>query len=96
MPPSKKKRRAVHAPGSFSESFQARLDKIEADAKAAGANMTIVCKLAKISRADPVRWRNSTPHTVRLIDRMEKVVRKLEEKHAREQAALEKDKKALQ
>lgn len=67
---SKAKRKSLPAPGSMSEVFLAKLDQIENDAKAAGANMTIICKKAGISRAGPVRWRNKIPHTIKLMDDM--------------------------
>lgn len=76
----KKRRKAPLQPGSFSEVFRLRLEKIETDAKAAGANLTIVCKLAKISRAGPVRWTNDIPQTIKIMDKMERVVKRLAEK----------------
>lgn len=76
----KKRKRKSLEPGSFGEVFRDRLAKIESDAKAAGANLTIVCKLAKISRAGPVRWQNNIPNTIKIVDRMERVVKRLAEK----------------
>jgi hypothetical protein len=79
---NKSKTRKAPAAGSLEEIFNTRLDAIEEDAKAAGANMTIVCKLARISRAGPVRWRRDVPLTIKLIDRMSGVVEKLTQKKA--------------
>jgi hypothetical protein len=76
----KKRKKKSLEPGSFGEVFRLRLEKIEADAKAAGANFTIVCKLARISRAGPVRWTNSLPQTIKIVDKMERVVKRLAEK----------------
>ena len=75
--PKKKKPKPKHVPGPFERAFRAQLDKIEEDAKASGANMTIGCKAAGISRAGPVRWRNNVPTTIKLMDRMSAVVEKL-------------------
>jgi transposase-like protein len=61
---------------TFGEVFRDRLDKVEAAAKAAGINMTVVCKEAGISRATPDRWRRKLPKTAEIIDKMEKVVAK--------------------
>lgn len=61
---------------TFGEVFRDRLDKVEAAAKAAGINMTVVCKEAGISRATPDRWRRKLPKTIDIIDKMEKVVAK--------------------
>jgi hypothetical protein len=77
-----RKARKAPAPGSLEAIFSDRLDMIEEHAKAAGANMTIVCKLANISRAGPVRWRRDVPLTIKLIDRMSGVVEKLTQKKA--------------
>jgi hypothetical protein len=70
----------THVPGPFDKAFRAQLDKIEEDAKAIGANMTIVCKAAGVSRAGPVRWRNDVPTTIKLMDRMAMIVDKLAQK----------------
>jgi hypothetical protein len=78
--PARKRKSASYPPGSFSEVFRLRLEKIESDAKAVGANLTIVCKIAKISRAGPTRWRNDIPMTIKVMDKMERAVKKLAEK----------------
>lgn len=73
----KPKRKPVPTPGSWGEKFLAGLDQIETDARAAGANMSVVCKKAGISRAGPVRWRNKIPTTIQIMDRMADVTAKL-------------------
>jgi hypothetical protein len=82
MNKSKARKPATPAADSFETAFRTRLDKIEEDAKAIGANMTIVCKQAGVSRAGPVRWRNEVPHTIKLMDRLSAVVEKLTQKKA--------------
>lgn len=59
---------------TFGEVFRERLDQVEEGAKAAGINMTVVCKDAGISRATPDRWRRKLPKTIEIVDKMEKVV----------------------
>jgi hypothetical protein len=78
----KAKKKWKHVPGPFDAAFRAQLDKIEEDAKAIGANMTIVCKAAGVSRAGPVRWRNDVPTTIKLMDRMAMIVDRLAQKRA--------------
>ncbi len=73
----KPRRKTPPAPGSFGEAFLAKLNQIETDAHTAGANMTVICKKAGISRAGPVRWRNKIPTTVQIMDRMADVAAKL-------------------
>lgn len=59
---------------TIDDEFLARLDKMEADAKAKGLNLTVVCKHLGISRATPDRWKKERPKTVQLLDQMEKFV----------------------
>lgn len=89
---AKSKRKSPVRAGSFSEAFYSRLDKINERLKAGGSNMTVLCRRLKISRADPVRWRNAVPHTIALIDRMEREVDRIIEK-AQEKADSESSKK---
>jgi hypothetical protein len=79
---ARKKKKYTHVPGPFDRAFRAQLDKIEEGAKSIGANMTIVCRQAGVSRAGPVRWRNDVPNTIKLLDRMSAVVEKLTQKKA--------------
>lgn len=57
--------------GDFAAQFNARLDRIEADAGKAGIPMKDVCAAAGVSRATPSRWRRQTPETVQVVDRLE-------------------------
>lgn len=84
---TKRKRRSPPPPGSFAEEFHTRFAKIRADTVALGANMTIVCKVAKIGRSSIVKWNHMTPYTIKMIDQMEAALKKLQEKAARAQAA---------
>lgn len=59
---------------AFGKVFHDRIDRIVGDAKAAGVNLTVVCKDAGISRATPDRWRRKLPKTIAIIERMEQVV----------------------
>lgn len=59
---------------TFGEVFRERIDKVVEDAKAAGINLTVVCKGAGVSRATPDRWRRKLPKTIEIVDKMEKVV----------------------
>lgn len=79
---TKTRKKHKHVPGAFDKAFRDALNKIEEDAKAIGANMTVVCKLAGVGRASPVRWRNDVPKTIQLLDRMAAVVEKLTQKKA--------------
>jgi hypothetical protein len=90
---TKRKRRSAPPPGSFGEVFHTRFAKIRADTEAVGANLTILCKIAKIGRSSPVRWTTTTPLTIQMIDRMEAALKKLQEKAAKAAAAAEGDKK---
>lgn len=67
---------------SFTKEFYARLDNIEARAKACGLTITHICRESGVARATPDRWRAKPPLTVELIDRMESVVAKAEQAKA--------------
>lgn len=54
--------------------FQESLDDLQVDAKAAGMNLTTVCKAAGIARATPDRWRQNPPKTIRALAKMQDVV----------------------
>lgn len=60
---------------SYIKDFYDALDKLEDDAKAVGMTLTSICKVTKISRATPDRWRRETPTTVMLLNKMQQVVR---------------------
>lgn len=59
---------------TFTDDFRSRVSKIEAEARACGLNWTSICQEAGISRATPDRWKKSTPKTIELVDRMERIV----------------------
>jgi len=61
-------------PRNFKDEFRARLDKIEAKAKLAGINWTVLCKEAGLSRATPVRWQKKVPQTVEIVAKLESLV----------------------
>lgn len=68
---------------SFSDSFVERLKAIEARAKAAGSNMTQVCKKTGIARATYERWMHRAPQTVAKVDELEAEVVRLEAEKAK-------------
>lgn len=69
---------------SFDEVFRETLADLERDAKAAGSNMTEVCREAGISRTTPDRWKTSPPKTVALVAKLQQIVA---EKAVKESAA---------
>lgn len=60
--------------GTFKDAFRRKLEKIEADAREAGINYTVICREAGVSRATPDRWKRKTPKTIDLMDRMQEIV----------------------
>src|SRR5262249_45177955 len=71
---------------TFSQEHARRLKDLEARAKAAGSNMTQVCKTTGIARATYESWVQRAPQTVRKLDELEAEVARLE-KEAAKQAA---------
>lgn len=63
---------------TFSQDFSSRLKSIEARAKAAGSNMTQVCKHTGIARATVERWAARPPQTITKVDELEAYVASLE------------------
>jgi len=63
---------------TFSEAFKAKLADIERRAKAAGSNMTQVCKNTGIARVTFERWGNRPPQTIAKMDELEAEVARLE------------------
>lgn len=59
---------------TFTDDFNDRISKIEADAKACGLNWTSICKEAGLSRATPDRWKKKAPKTIAIITKMESIV----------------------
>lgn len=58
----------------FDKVFSRALDKLVADAKAAGLSMNDVAKAASTSSATPYRWRKKAPLSVETLARMQTVV----------------------
>lgn len=54
--------------------FKNAVDQLAPDAKAAGTNLTEVCREMKISRATPDRWRREVPMTVTLLSQMQSII----------------------
>lgn len=67
---------------NFDAVFQASLDRIIREAKAAGLSVSALCRRAGISRTTPDRWRQESPETIRLLARMEKIVQDEKDKNA--------------
>lgn len=63
---------------TLAESFSTRLRELEARAKAAGSNLTQVCKKSGIARATVERWMDRPPQTITKFDEIEAVVSQLE------------------
>jgi hypothetical protein len=63
---------------SFADEMKARIADIEKRAKAAGSNMTQVCKASGIARATYERWMERPPQSVTKLDELEAAVAKLE------------------
>ena len=63
---------------SFSQSFTVRLADIERRAKAAGSNITQICKKTGVARATYERWVQRPPQTVAKVDELEREVERLE------------------
>ncbi len=54
--------------------FNDALSQLEADAKAAGSNLTEVCREAGVSRTTPDRWREKPPATIVTLKKLQDVV----------------------
>lgn len=63
---------------SFADELRARLQDMEARAKAVGSNMTQVTKATGIARATYERWMSRAPQSVSKVDELEAEVCKLE------------------
>lgn len=63
---------------TFAEAFTDRLKNIEERAKAAGSNMTQVCKKTGVARATYERWGHRPPQTIAKVDELEAEVVRLE------------------
>ena len=74
--------RAKGQPGSFTEAFYERIDRIVERGKACGMTLTDICSESGVARATPDRWSAKTPKTIELVDKMEAVVAEAEAKKA--------------
>lgn len=72
---------------TFSQQFSARLREIEARAKAAGSNITQVCKKSGIARATYERWQQRPPQTVAKVDELMAEVERVERENQERAAA---------
>jgi hypothetical protein len=72
---------------TFAADLQSRLQSIEARAKAAGSNLTQICKKSGIARATVERWRYRAPQSVTKVDELEAEVARLEAEKATQGAA---------
>lgn len=63
---------------TFSEDFSGRLADLERRAKAAGSNMTQICKKSGVARATYERWKQRPPQTIAKVDELAAEVAKLE------------------
>lgn len=63
---------------TFAQELQIRLKNMEERAKAAGSNMTQVCKATGIARATFERWHDRAPQSVSKVDELEAEVARLE------------------
>lgn len=67
---------------TLSDQMQKGLRDMEARAKAAGSNMTQVCKNTGVARVTYERWKQRPPKTVQLYDTLEAEVARLEREAA--------------
>jgi precorrin-6x reductase len=67
---------------TFTEEFQRRLRDMENRAKAAGSNMTQVCKKTGIARVTFERWRDRAPQTIEKLDELAAEVARVEKEAA--------------
>lgn len=66
--------------------FNDALDKLEEEAGEVGETLTSICRVTKISRATPDRWRKKTPKSVLLLAEMQSIVTDKRDKLIKEAA----------
>jgi len=81
MKVSKAKKRRGRV-GTFADVFDARIESIRQRLEASGASWAELCTLAKVSRAQPVRWSAETPKTIKLVDQLEAALIQIEKRRA--------------
>lgn len=72
---------------TFSQEHKARISALDERARAAGSNMTQVCKNTGIARATYERWLERPPQSITKLDELEAEVARLEEAAKAQQAA---------
>lgn len=74
---------------TFEAEFYRRVDMIKQRAKAAGTNITQLCRNAGVSRTTPERWEKRVPKSIGIIDLMFQALLEIEEAKKAEDQALE-------
>lgn len=59
---------------NLTTAFTQAITDLEQDVKAAGSNMTELCREAGISRTTPDRWRVKPPATIALVSKLQGIV----------------------
>ncbi|WP_333855246.1 hypothetical protein [Leclercia sp.] len=73
---------------TFEAEFYRRVEDIKQRAKAAGTNITQLCRTAGVSRTTPERWEKRTPKSISIIDLMLAALVDVENQHEASQQAL--------
>lgn len=74
---------------SFEAEFYRRVETIKQRAKAAGTNITQLCRNAGISRTTPERWEKRVPKSIGIVDLMFQALLEIEEAKKSEEKAFE-------
>lgn len=72
---------------SLEEVFNRRVEQLKERAKAAGTNITQLCRLAGVSRTTPERWEKRVPKSICIFDLMFEALRGIEAELEAEQEA---------
>ncbi|EJG5414298.1 hypothetical protein NAD41_000899 [Salmonella enterica] len=67
--------------------FNRRVEQLKERAKAAGTNITQLCRLAGVSRTTPERWEKRVPKSICIFDLMFEALRGIEKEIEAEQEA---------
>ncbi|WP_441280651.1 hypothetical protein [Tardiphaga sp. 862_B3_N1_1] len=67
---------------TYAEQFSANVKKLEEDARAAGTNLTQICKATGIARVTVERWKSRAPQTVHKLDELKAEVERVKAKRA--------------
>lgn len=72
---------------TFEAEFYRRVEMIKERAKAAGTNITQLCRIAEVSRTTPERWEKRVPKSITILDQMFNALLDIEaERRAKEDA----------